>query len=137
MKKIITIFATIFMVTCSIFAQTAGNADLESINSYSSIDTEVLQIEDKFDYLHPKAKTAKLTLEHTPLTGEVRFYYTCMASAYDQGEAMNTAMAVYEEFGEENKYKTKVYLSKDKTSYYKDERGVRMATYVSHVMFKR
>ncbi len=137
MKKIVAIFATAFMLTCSIFAQTSGNADLESINSYSSIDTEVLQIEDKFADLHPKAKSVNLTLEHTPLTGEVRFYYNCMASAYDQGEAMNTAMAVYEEFAEENKYKSKVYVSKDRTSYYKDERGVRMATYVSHVVFKR
>ncbi len=137
MKKIIAILAVAFAAAFVITAQTAGNADSEGINSYSSIDTEVLQIEDKYASFHQKAKTVKLTIEHTPLTGEVRLYYTCMASAYDQGEAMNTAMAVYEDFAEENKYKSKIYLSKDKTSYFKDERGVRMATYVSHVMFKR
>ena len=135
MKKLLTILAASLVIGTA-FAQTASDATVESLDSYSSIDTQVLQIEDKYPNLHPKAKSVTIEIEHTPLTGEVRLYYTCMASCYDQGEAMNTAMAVYEDFAAENKYKHYTYSSKDKTKYFKDGRGVRMATYVSHVFFK-
>ena len=135
MKKLITVIAATLLIGTA-FAQSASDATVEALDSYKSIDTEVLKIEDKYADLHPKAKSVTIEVEHTPLTGEVRLYYTCMASVYDQGEAMNTAMAVYEDFALENKYKHYTYSSKDKTKYFKDGRGVRMATYVSHVFFK-
>jgi hypothetical protein len=136
MKKIFTLIAITCLVFCAATSQTAGNGSVEAIDSYKDIDTEVIKIEDTYGAYHPKAKTVTIELEHTPLTGEVRLYYTCMASSFDQGEAMNTAIAVYEDFALKNKYKHYSYAGKDKTSYKKDDRGVRMATYVSHVIFK-
>ncbi len=136
MKRLVVLAATIIMASV-LGAQTAGNSTAERLDSYAEINTEVIKINDTYGSYHPKAKTVTLEIEHTPLTGEVRLYYTCLASSFDQGEAMNTAMAVYEDFAVKNKYKHYSYISKDKTSYKKDERGVRVATYVSHVVFKR
>ncbi|WP_443736788.1 hypothetical protein [Treponema sp.] len=139
MKKIFALFVAAALGT-AIFAQTTtADPTIEALNAQTAEEraTQVIKIEDKYADLHPKTKSVNLELEYTPLTGEVRFYYTCMAASYDQGEAMNTAMAVYENFAKENKFKHYSYKGKDKTKYFKDDRNVRMATYVSYVVFTR
>lgn len=137
MKKILTLISVGLIVVAAAFAQSASNGFIEKVDSYADTSTQVIQIEDKYAELHPKAKAVNIELEYTPLTGEVRLYYTCLAAAYDQGEAMNTAMSVYEDFAAENKYKHYSYKSKDKTKYFKDENGMRKATYSSYVLFTR
>ncbi|MCR5217281.1 hypothetical protein [Treponema sp.] len=137
MKKILTLISVGLIVVAAAFSQSASGGFVESSDSYADTSTQVIQVEDKYGDLHQKAKSVKMELEYTPLTGEVRLYYTCLAAAYDQGEAMNTAMAVYEDFAAENKYKHYSYKGKDKTKYFKDENGMRMATYSSYVLFTR
>ena len=106
MKKIfacaLIAFATVFAVSAQ---STAGNYDTESLDSYADTGTQVIEIEDTYQELHPSASQVKMELEWTPLTGVVRLYYTCMASSFDRGEAMNTAIGVYEDFAVQNKYK--------------------------------
>ena len=137
MKKIFLVAAAVFALAGSLYAQTAGDATVEAADSYADRTTQDITVEDKYGDLHPKAKTVTITMSYTPLTGEVRYYYTCMAASFDQGDAMNTAMAVFEDFAAENQYKHYAYRAKDKVKYFKDGRDVRMATYESYVLFTR
>lgn len=137
MKKILTLAAVALLSFGTLFAQSSADATLMGSDSYADTKSQYIDIEDKWPTLHEKASQVTIQLKYTPLDNEVEFYYTCMASAYDQGEAMNTAMAVYEEFMEQNKYKHKTYVKKDKTKFFKDGRGVRMATYISRVRMSR
>lgn len=139
MKKIVALLAiaiaalTVGVVT----AQTSANSTMEGINSYADISTQVIFLDDNYAEFHQKAKRVDLQMEYTPLTGEVRFYYTCMAANFEQGEAMNTALAVYEDFAAKNQFKKYTYQGKDRTRYYKDARDIRMAQYISYVVFTR
>lgn len=136
MKKIL-IFVTMLALTFSCaFAQEA-TATTTTDPSTPDLSTRVIDIEDTYANLHPKAATVKIQLEYVPLTGEVRLSYTCMAASYDQGEAMNTAMAVLQDFQKQNQYYHYTYKEKDKTKYFKDGRDVKMVTYKSHVLFTR
>jgi len=97
-------------------------------------EVEVIVPEDQ----HVTNKTAKVYLEYTPLTGEVRLYYTCHAVAFDQGEAMNTALAVLKDFQEKYEYYHYKYMKRDSVKYYKDEKtGFKWAMYQSYVRFTR
>lgn len=139
MKKFFTILAISLFVFAGVFAQSASTGGkAENSDSYADSTTRTIDIEDKYPELHPSATNVTIQLEYTPLTGEVRLYYTCMAATFDQGEAMITAQAVYDDFAKENKYKHYTYKAKDKTKYFKEEeKNVRMATYSSYVLFTR
>ena len=136
MKKIFVLLAALTIAAaCPLSAQNrlGGGAD-----GYSDTRTFVYDIEDKYADEHPTAKTVKLTLEFTPLSGDVRFYYTCLAASYDQGEAMNTARRVFQDITKEMNFRNYSYKGKDKTKYYKDkETKQRMAQYSSFVTFTR
>lgn len=140
MKKIVSIFA----IAALFGLVTAGVAIAQSSDSPFTIDedtvdisTQIIKVEDKYADQHPSAKNVSIELEYTPLTGEVRLFYTCTQASYDQGEAMNTAIAVYEDFASEYKYRKYTYKAKDKTKNFKDGRNIRMTTYISNVIFTR
>ena len=144
MKKIFILATAIMLSAGTAFAQQEESLEtqmaldpLEAANSYADTKTKILPIEDKYSSLHPKAKNVTIQLEFTPLTGEVIFTYTCMQSSFDLGEAMNVAIAVYEDFAAENQFKHYTYAQKDKKKYFKDDKGVRMATYTSKVIFTK
>ncbi len=138
MKKLIALLAAVVVSAAAVVcAQTAADATIENTNSYADRTTKTITIEDKYADLHPSASNVKITLEYTPLTGEVRLYYECLAASYDQGEAMNTAMGVFQDFALENGYKHYYYRAKDKTRYYRTNNRVRMATYSSFVYFTK
>lgn len=84
-------------------------------------------------------KTAKVELQYTPGTDEVRLFYTCHAVAFDQGEAMNTAIEVLNDFQKQHEeYYGYKYLKRDTVKYYKDEKtGYKWAMYQSFVKFQR
>ncbi len=127
MKKLITLCVIALMAVGTMLAQTSAK---EAANPQVDISTMVRQIEDTYSVYHPTASKVDLDLEYTPLTGEVIINYTCMAASFDQGEAMNTIDAILEEFGSENQFTRKPsFVRKDRTRYYKDERGLRMASY--------
>ena len=136
MKKILALMTALFIAGMS-FAQPSADPTAQGADSYADTKTRIIKVEDKYADQHVKAKTVDLQMEYTPLTGDVIFYYVCMQSSYDQGEAMNTAMAVFEDFALENKYKHYVYTKKDKSHPYKDERGIKMMRYTSRVRFTR
>ena len=141
MKKIVSILAMFALAAGVAFAEapasvnTTARSDATEVSSDTK--TRTIEVEDTYTDLHPTATTVKLELEFTPLTGEVYFYYTCMAASYDQGEAMNTAIAVLQDFQADNQFTHYKYQSKDKTKYFKDGRDVKMVTYRSSVIFTR
>ena len=127
MKRVIAFCVIAIIAVGSIFAQTSTQ---EAANPTVDISTLVRQIEDEYAVFHPTAKNVDLDLEYTPLTGEVIVNYTCMAASFDQGEAMNTIDAILENFSTENQFTRKPsFVRNDRTRYYKDERGLRMASY--------
>ena len=142
MKKIMALVAALtFTVFGAVFAQNFGGTTtggVEAADSYADRSTHTITVEDKYADQHPTANTVTLTMEYTPLTGEVHFYYECLQASYDQGEAMNTAMGVFQDFAAEHGYKHYYYKAKDKSKYYKDkETKQRMARYSSYVYFTK
>ena len=142
MKKIMALVAALTLTTFGVvFAQNFGGTSTggaESADSYADRTTHTITVTDNYAELHPTATTVTLTLEYTPLTGEVHFYYECLAASYDQGEAMNTAMGVFQDFAAEQGFKHYYYKAKDKSKYYKDkETKQRMARYSSYVYFTK
>lgn len=142
MKKIITIFSALMCFSVALlFAQnnteTKQAFDLLKSEEDSLTRDIVPERQHTLKADGTENKTAKVRLEYTPITGEVRLYYTCLAVTFDAGDAMNTALAVYEDFATDNQYKHYKYMQKDKTRYYKDENGLRMAEYRSYVVFTR
>lgn len=142
MKKIMALVVALTLTTFgAVFAQNLGGTTTggaEQTDSYADRSTQDITIEDKYADQHPTASTVKLTMEYTPITGEVRFYYECLQASYDQGEAMNTAMGVFQDFAAEHGYKHYYYKAKDKSKYYKDkETKQRMARYSSYVYFTK
>ncbi len=137
MKKIIILATTFILAVGMAFAQEETEELYGPAGAPVDTSTKIISVEDKYADSHPKAKSVELQLVWTPLTDEVVFTYTCPQSSFDRGEAMNVAVAVYEEFAAEHNFKHKTYLEKDKTKYYKTEQGLRMATYTSKVVFKK
>ena len=125
MKKLIALCTIALIAVGAVFAQASQESEQKV-----DISTVVRQLEDSYADFHPTASRVELDLEYTPLTGEVIINYTCMAASFDQGEAMNTIDAILEDFSNENQFTRKPsFVRKDRTRYYKDERGLRMASY--------
>ena len=142
MKKIMAMVAALALTTFgAVFAQNFGGTTTggaEAADSYADRTTQTITVTDNYADLHPTANTVTITMEYTPLTDEVHFYYECLAASYDQGEAMNTAMGVFQDFAIEHGYKHYYYKAKDKSKYYKDkDTKQRMAKYSSYVYFTK
>lgn len=131
MKKIFAVAAAIFCFSTVAFADEID--DLLKPKPDNGIETIIP--EDQ----HVTNKTARVELQYTPLTDEVRLFYTCHAVAFDQGEAMNTALAVLKDFQDQHdEYYGYKYMKRDSVKYYKDEKtGFKWAMYQSYVRFQR
>ena len=112
MKKIFALAAFAVLFSGAVFADEnfAASTNLEAMDSYQDSKTQDITVEDKYPELHPKAKKIEVRLEYTPLTGEVKLFYTCTQSSFEEGEAMNVAMAVYDDFGAEEPASNISYL---------------------------
>ena len=130
MKKFFAVITAMICLTGAVFADEVEDLLKEPVSN----EIQTIIPEDQ----HVTNKTAKVRLEYTPLTDEVRLYYTCAAVQFDQGEAMNTALAVLKDFQEKNQYYSYKYMRRDSVKYYKDEKtGFKWAQYFSYVRFQR
>ncbi|MBQ6057238.1 MAG: hypothetical protein IKS30_04230 [Treponema sp.] len=130
MKKFFAVITAMLCLTGAVFADEVEDLLKEPVGN----EIQTIIPEDQ----HVTNKTAKVRLEYTPLTDEVRLYYTCAAVQFDQGEAMNTALAVLKDFQEKNQYYSYKYMRRDSVKYYKDEKtGFKWAQYFSYVRFQR
>ncbi|MCI6441747.1 hypothetical protein [Treponema sp.] len=146
MKKIFMLAAVALFAFGSLFAQDADAILAEVAAEESKEDanaTQVIILEDNDLYkeLHPKAKNVTLRIDYTPLTGEAIFQYTCVRSSYDKGEAMNVAMAVYQDFAAEHKYKHYRYADYKKGTFGVEknfkEGKIPYVSYSSRVIFTK
>jgi len=130
MKKFFAVITAMLCLTGAVFADEVEDLLKEPVGN----EIQTIIPEDQ----HVTNKTAKVRLEYTPLTDEVRLYYTCAAVQFDQGEAMNTALAVLKDFQEKYQYYSYKYMRRDSVKYYKDEKtGFKWAQYFSYVRFQR
>ena len=137
MKKIFALFAITAVLMCSVFAETIGDNPDDPFErekyEEGKVSTKVIIPENQ----HCTDKNASVKIEYSPIYDEVRIYYETLYVTYDKGEAMNTVMAVLQDFQKENKYYSYRYLKDDKEKYFKDERGQRRAQYSSYLKFSR
>ncbi len=128
MKKLFAVLAALFCFGF-VFADEVDDLLKEPQDSM----TRIIVPEDQ----HVVTKTGSVKIEYTPLTDEVRIYYTCLATSYDQGEAMNTVLACLEDFQKENQYYSYKYLKRDSVKYFKDDKNYKWATYYCYLKFSR
>ncbi len=134
MKKTLAIFASLFLLAGAAFAQSTASA-LPDDDVKVDLTKKVITPSDM--HLMPEDKTGKVVIEYTPMVDEVRITYTCMYNLYEPGNAMNAIMGCLEDFTKENKYYHYKYMERDREKYFKDNRGIRWAQYISHVKFTR
>lgn len=147
MKKIFMFAVVSLFAFGSIFAQDANavTSQEESV-AEESVDqnaTQIIMLEDidLYKELHPKAKNVTLRIDYTPLTHEAIFTYTCVRSSYEKGEAMNVAIAVYQDFAEQHNYKHYRYADYKKGTLGVEknfkEGKIPYVSYSSRVIFKK
>ncbi|MBD5433101.1 MAG: hypothetical protein HDR36_00050 [Treponema sp.] len=123
MKKIFVVFA-VAMLSAFAFAQDDGGASLD-------MSVQTIVPEDQ----HVQNKTAQVRIEYTEGLDEVRIYYTCLEVSFKEDEARETIHQCLNDFMIQKGYLSYKYLKQDRTSYKKDSRGLKRATYMSHVKF--
>ena len=137
MKKIVTLFTVLTLFSAAIFAETIGDNPDDPFErdrfEQEKVTTVTIVPEDQ----HCTDKNASVKIEYSPIYDEVRIYYETLYVTYDEGEAMNTVMAVLQDFQKEKKSYSYKYLKDSKEKYYKDERGQRKAEYSAYLKFYR
>ena len=94
--------------------------------------------EDIHPDLHPVGgDKVQVEFRYTAATDELRFYYICPNSRFDQGEARRTILACLEDFQKQNEYYSYKYLKKDSAHYFKDNNKLTMVRYEGYVKFFR
>lgn len=124
-----------FIISGGVFAQSAVSA-LPDEKDMADLSMKVVVPENQH-INEQNTKTAKVKIEYIPMTDEARIYYTDMYVTYDSGDAMNAVLGCLEDFTKQNKYYHYRYMDRDRERYYKDDRGISWAQYMSHVKFTR
>ncbi len=135
MKKLLIILFSMFIISGGVFAQSAVSA-LPDEKDIADLSMKVVVPENQH-INEQNTKTAKVKIEYIPMTDEARIYYTDMYVTYDSGDAMNAVLGCLEDFTKQNKYYHYRYMDRDRERYYKDDRGISWAQYMSHVKFTR
>ena len=122
MKKLLLVLTTLFLVAGSVFADQETDEIFENMSAeerYEEQKTKTIKIVPENQ--HTVDKNAKVELEFNPMYDEVRVTYTTSFASYDQGEAMNTVLAVLQDFQKEHGYTKYKYLQTPKESSYIDK----------------
>lgn len=137
MKKLITFVTCLTLFCAGMFAAPVENT-LDNVDALEKYDktkttTETIIPENQ----HVTDKNATVKIEYEPMYDQARIYYETLYVTYDRGEAMNTVIAVLQDFQKERKYYSYHYIKDDTVKFYKDDRGQRKAVYSSKVKFTR
>ncbi|MCR4743066.1 MAG: hypothetical protein K5866_09385 [Treponema sp.] len=134
MKKSLILVLCLALTTSFIFAQ-ADEEDPFGIEKFEAEKTKTYRIVPEEQ--HCVDINAKVYIEYNPTYDEARIYYETLYVTYAKDEAMNTVMAVLQDFTKEHQYYHYKYLKDDREKYFKDDRGQRKAQYSSYVKFSR
>ncbi len=137
MKKILALLTVFAVLMGAVFAETIGDNPEDPFErdrfEREKLTTQIIVPEDQ----HCTDKNASVKIEYQPMHDELRIYYETLFVTFDEGEAMNTVMAVLQDFIKKEKYYNYRYLEKDKIKSFKDERKQRKTIYSSHVKLSR
>lgn len=143
MKKIFALATVVLLSFGMAFAQdeTEISPELQSLmeeeNVKADLSIEEIKLEDKYPEAHPTAKRVVLGMKFMPLSGQCIFSYTCLRANFDKGEAMNTAIAHFQDFTVERGFKHYHYTDrKDEIKNYKNGK-ITYTTYTSYVSFTK
>lgn len=152
MKKIFALLAVITL-TGFVFAQSSSDAYVdpkETLEKNQFVDNEKLSsVIITPENQHLADTNASIFFDYKPLYDELIIYYDTYMSSFDEGEALNTAIACLEDFMKAKEYtadgvtKTKSVYSRyvktriDRTKHYKDKKGMRRTQFVSYIKFTR
>lgn len=158
MKKLFAILACLF-VASFVFAQEDAlkEFELSLAQDEQKTDTQTINVPEGFidfadrTYMSEELVSSggTIVIEYSPVYNEVRIYYTCLMTQFERGQAMNTVLAVLQDFLVLNKY-TNVdgkeftkeryyhysYLTPDKEKYFRDGR-LKKAQYISYLKFTK
>jgi len=138
MKKLLLTLLTLSIFTVSMFAVDAQeiNNDPDAAAVYEEQKTTTVTIVPENQ--HVTDKSAKVTIEYEPSYDEVRIYYVASSVTYDKGEAMNTVLAVLQDFQKEHKYFSYKYLSAPREKSFADKKARKKYTqYYAYVQFTK
>lgn len=135
MKKSLIILVCLALSAGTLFAQAYKEEDPFGIEKFEAEKTKTYTIIPEKQ--HITDKNAKVTIEYNPTYDEVRVYYETLYVTYAKEEAMNTVLAVLQDFTKDHQYYHYRYLKDDREKYFKDDRGQRKAQYSSYVKFSR
>lgn len=144
MKKTFVVLACFAIFAGSLFAQEKTDAkEWSAPKAVREIDDDQFEEEKTQTLLivpkeqHTVDKNANVRIEYNPLYDEVRIYYETLYVTFDKGEAMNTVMAVMEDFMLDHQYFHYRYMKKDRERHFKDDRGIRKTEYSSYLKLTR
>ena len=132
MKKILALFACLALFSTAIFAERLDNNDFMAVYKFEGEKVSTVTIEPEEQ--HVVDKNAKVWIEYRPAYHEAYFYYDTLLVTYDEAQALNTLLAVREDFMKEKNYKQWKRLEDDDHKPYKSERGKRCKM-VQHLEF--
>ena len=137
MKKFLSIFTIFAVLMGSVFAETVGDNPDDPFErerfEREKLTTQIIIPENQ----HCTDKNATVKIEYQPMHDELRIYYETLYVTFDEGEAMNTVMAVLQDFVKEKKYYNYRYMESDKTKSYIDDRKQRKTIRSSHIKLTR
>ena len=134
MKKILAILACLSIFGGMLLAEPISDDPFEREKfEQNKLKTLTIIPENQ----HCTDKNASVKIEYMPIYDEVRIYYETLYVTYAKDEAMNTVLAVLQDFTKEHKYYHYNYLKDDREKYFKDDKGQRKAQYSSYVKFSR
>lgn len=135
MKKLFAIVAAMFC-----FCGFVSADSVDDLTKEPAVDTSerVFVPEDTHPDLHPVGgDKVQLQMRYIPSTDELRFYYICPNSRYEEGEAHRTILACLEDFQKQNDYYSYKHLRKAAAHYFKDNNKLTMVRYEGQVKFFR
>lgn len=135
MKKLLALFAAFFCVAGVAFADEVDDLLNGPVNQTQE---QVITPEDMHVEMHPTAgDKAQVQLVFATATEEMRYYYVCPNSRFDEGEARRTILACLEDFQKKNGYYSYKYMAKEETHYFRDKNKLVNARYEGRVKFLR
>lgn len=130
MKKLITVLLVLFVAGFA-FAQDATANAGEAVSAERTVQVVVPENQ------HTTDVTASVRIEYRPMYDDARVYYTCRYVTYQKDEAMTAVRDCLNDFLEANQYKHYTYLARDREHYFKNDKGVNTAEYMSYVKLIR
>ena len=134
MKKALALLACLTVFCGAFFAEPLDNNDFMAMKKFEEEKLLTTKIVPEVQHCESD-KNAKIWIEYSPAYHEAHIYYETSYFTYDKGQAMNTVLAIREDFMKEKNYKHFRYREDPKEKMVKGERGKSMQ-YIVYLQFE-